>query len=125
MPQTTCTLDGYLFKYNAPQQSNPSPISIQHTTTTGGGFDTIWHDTNNSNVPYFKTDFVITLKWSVMDSAFYAALLAKVYQATVVTFIDWDGISHQVLPLCIPYESIIKAGNDAYLNVTLYLRVRG
>lgn len=120
--QSQCALGAYTYAYNPPENVNPVLLSIQHTPTMGGGYDTIWYDTNNSNVPYFQQDRLITQKWPTMDTAMFNSLSNIVKGGAVVTFTDWDGTAYHVLPLSLIPETIHRGG-EAYGNVTLTLRV--
>ena len=115
MPQTVCSLGGVSFPFNAPSQKNPSPKSVQHVTTLGGGVDTVW--------PVFQQDRLITLSWPTLNFATYGSLEAVKNRLPPQTFVDWLGVSYTVLVLDLTHDTILRGGLDAYQNVTLILRV--
>ena len=115
MNQTTCQLASLTFPYNAPSQKNPSPKSVQHVTTLGGGVNTVW--------PVFPQDRVITLSWPTLNFGTYSSLEAQKNLAGPLSFLDWLGVSYTVLVLDLTHDTILRGGLDAYQNVTLTLRV--
>ena len=115
MPQTICSLGSFRFTFNAPEQKNPAPKSVQHVTTLGGGVNTVW--------PVYPQDRVITLSWPTLNFADYGSLEAQKNLPGTLTFLDWLGVGYTVLALDLTHESILRGGLDAYQTVVLTLRV--
>lgn len=122
--QTKCVLGGFTYPYNPVSQTNPTLITIVHTTTMQGGGDTIWTDPGNSNAPYFLPDQVVNQQFPLMDADFFNTLDTKVKAAAVITFVDWFGVAYHVLPLSIVAATALKGGAAVWQNVTLLLRVK-
>jgi len=115
MPQTACRLGAFSFTFNAPEQKNPAPKSVQHVTTLGGGVNTVW--------PLFPQDRVITLTWPVLNFADYNSLEAQKNLPGALPFTDWLGAGYTVLVLDLTHQSVLRGGLDAYTGVSLVLRV--
>ncbi len=113
--QSLCSLGSFTFRFNAPSQKNPSPKSVQHVTTLGGGVNTVW--------PVFQQDRVITLSWPTLNFADYNSLEAQKNLPGTLTFVDWLGVSYTVLVLDLTHDTILRGGSDAYTNVSMMLRV--
>lgn len=115
MPQTLCQLGTFQFQFNAPDQKNPAPKSVQHVTTLGGGVNTVW--------PVFAQDRVITLSWPTLNFADYNSLETQKNLPGTLSFTDWLGVAYSVLVLDLTHTTILRGGVDAYTSVVLVLRV--
>jgi len=116
--QTTCTLDGYTFPFNAPKQVPYQPVSATYEPTLQGGVITTYG--------VIVSDQTIELMWPTIPTAIYNVLVGKVALVKNLVFTDWNDPPTSYTVFCMdlkPADGQLKGSLDALMNVTLKMQV--
>ena len=111
---TKCSLDGYAYPYNAPENQNPAVKAVAATDTLKGRNYTLW-GTDPSRQE-------ITQNWPAMKAAMFDALKAKSLLPGTLPYVEDDGTHYTVIVMPPTYRRKVPGG-VGYLEVTIKMFV--